>query len=407
MPSCIDRRQVGALFDVERGCAVLPTDGLKLVAVRDPSDVDTSARPALESLIAFLTEYIEGKSQEGTETSNGWLSAVPLCLRSNLENAVEYLCMLVAIDFRHWAEESEDEAHVGDVVNQKNFYAIEQSDAGTSRLVRGSQAMVLLLREAVDVSGVHWYDTDYLLADNTSDAVRRSFLGVASDGVTPMFMPATDNRIQILLELAQAKRSATEIQSRGNKFLTFLSMMEASEYRLYSSLVAERQESIVSACPGFFDRLLALHSRYDDSAILDGQLTVYFLKLAQLTAIAVHTAFPESISFKDYDQMSVCSDYQLPKALRSCGLLVYSQHLQQLVDERRLIAPGSREEVEIRLGSTLAAERLKQHMNASVLPRRTSASAAICDVGALDYALWYVGRSDSSTPHHLCRTVMY
>lgn len=406
----IDVARVGRLWnDRTKACVEDVNSVLHHVRVFSPALAlaNPETRTSCQALVDFLVDSVLTTPPNQDPSNNGWFAAIPLCLRGNLAKSVEYLCMLIAVDFRHWAEADEQmPADVGSPVKQKNFYAVvptenqherNHSEKDAPSLVRGSAAMVHLLREAVDAKQVPWYDSHYL-RNPALDLIEleRIFVGVEADGRTPMMMPAAKERIAILREIAENLNGKT-----------FLDHILESKLRLYNP-----PDNV-----GFIDRLIKVHARYDDSVNFLGrdghQYRIHLLKLAQLTVIALQAAFPHDICFSDFDEICVCSDYQLPKALRAAGLIVYDEHLAGLVDGKRLLKPESIEEVEIRVASTIGATMLMDWVNSEALPKKRCAVppprylAARCDVGSLDYALWYFGRSNSEQPHHLCRTLMY
>lgn len=444
----IDTRQLGTLVAASsRHQAIDPNSILQHVRVRHPSDTrhrnaeETQRFSELMSCLVDATAHRHAERQlsapAAAAAENGWRAAVPKSLRHDLERAVEYLCMLVAIDFRHWDEKDAAAlADVGAAVQQKNFWAVVRDsnaphcESGDKQsLVRGSAAMVYLLREAVDTHGVHWYDAQALMSSLVEPttgapqpALLKVFEGVEDDGVTPMMMPAVTERVTILYEMAKAKtaRGCHAANDGGDAsrpvYETFLWLMRDHRMRLFG------QPSDPSS-RGFLDALIALHPRYLDANVLPQSadkdaVYIYFLKLAQLTAIALEAAFTGEIRFEDSHSLCVCSDYQLPKALRVSGLIVYDHELAAKVDGQRLLAVDGIEEIEIRVASTIAAAQLMEWANTEYLPSLEAnddkgdaptrhVRGARVDISSLDYALWFYGRSFKDQPHHLCRTVMY
>ncbi|EPY34622.1 hypothetical protein STCU_01480 [Strigomonas culicis] len=332
--------------------------------------------------------------------------------------------------------------------------------------------MMLLLKRAVEEHQIHWYDPDYLAqflsptpdtpatrlcftgveerfhlapAYPSVEAVRRAltpcFLGCEVDAQTPLWMPATEARIQLLLSLTATLRATGT---------TFHHLLGACEGRLFAP--PDRTPSQRPLIPS----LLELHYRYRDVAALapaaagrdaDGRgapvAPVPMLKLSQLTALCLQEALPvlwaqphaaptplpspwlerrraasgtqgggPSPLFEDGDRLSICCDYQIPKLLRAAGVLQYDEALSRLVDTRRLLAPGSTEEVSIRVATLVAAELLAAKIAAThnaLLSRDGSTDLITTDraYGLLDHILWMTGRSLKGCEHHLCHTIMY
>lgn len=421
--------QVGQIWDSTAGRPINLTDlneaFLRHVTVVPPSQAPNGKGSPLNEICELLERHIKTPAAVNTEV-NGWLESIPVTLRDDLPQAVQYLCLLIAIDFRHW-DEKMPIAEVGHPVQQKNFYArVESSNSSSASLhretgaqydmVRGSAAMVYLLRRAVEIHGVHWYRRDVLVEVSTSQAARDRlfdcFIGVEEDGVTPMSMPATNERIDLLVS----------IQDQLHDQL-YYDIFKACGFRLYRDQDDRSLASFLQCGSlqldisfGVINALWQLHERYRDAAVVTPRSpivesssfssihVVYFLKLAQLTIVALEAAFPKDVKFLDSEErLCVCSDYQLPKALRVAGLIQYDAFLTETVDGRLLIEAGSEEEVSIRLASTVAAKEFQRWFNeqkGSTLPR-------LCTVGDMDYALWLYGRSHKQQAHHLCRTLMY
>ncbi|CCW60034.1 unnamed protein product [Phytomonas sp. EM1] len=434
--------------------------------------------------------------------SDHWLLCVPNSIRNHERDVVNYLGMVVAIDFRHWVEEiptgpnvrtdvnsDTAEAAVGtEVKGFTGFYTtVSHNDLFSSNaesqhaqlaekvypmmeskrstLLRGSVAMIYLLRRAVELYNIPWYSPEYLAqfssVQDAKEALRLCFLGCREDAVTPLWMPATDERVELLLSLSQALRE------KQTSFYDILCACSGFIFKPRVPLSTEVDSLPCSSSPpaGFISHLLELHPRYHDVAChstASGDIRIPVLKLSQLTVLALSQALPalwrfrgqsglplvsEGFSqpawirriasayhslqsdespplFKDLAQLSVCCDYQIPRALRDAGLLVYADRLSDLVDRGVLLQAGGRDEGAIRLGALLATELLIDYLNERFFDTlktkendNACTSSGLAQVGtnsvgiqALDYALWYVGRypsAGSESRHHLCRTIMY
>ncbi|KPI88279.1 hypothetical protein ABL78_2641 [Leptomonas seymouri] len=483
-----------------------------------------------DTILKVVQEQTHREQRDGVKTSSNttitgsWLLSVPPSLLHSEEEVVNYLGMLVAIDFCHWAEvrpasvaaaagrsvEIEEGGIVAapgeGVTGFAGFYTVvpEEAHAATSAvqnagasssaagshatkelfaepkdkaegqsgsgnaaaaqdvtLLRGSAAMMFLLRRSVEVHCLPWYDIGYLNgfhgdAEAALKAMQVCFMGCEKDGVTPLWMPCTRTRVQLLLSLADA------FARQRTSFYQLLRECAGYVFRPPADTAAVR-----AGVRGFVPSLVRFHPRYHDFAAAsrseassssgpaDGNDAAYvpILKLSQLTAVALEQSLPElwrhrcfttasvvtppSVSlsswlveraavavqchntglFADRAELSVCCDYQIPKTLRAAGLLIYGAHLAQLVDNHILLQPGAAEEASIRIATLIAADRLLEFLNAQqglTLPSQNAApmtevTCDRCSVSHMDYALWYIGRYmvPSKARHHLCRTIMY
>ena len=90
--------------------------------------------------------------------------------------------------------------------------------------------------------------------------------------------------------------------------------------------------------------------------------------------------------------VAIC-DYEVPKALRHAGVLVYGEELAQKVDTEKVIHRHSLDELAIRAANTVA--------NYEILKRLEN-----WDIVALDFAQWSSGKA-SAKPHHRTPTPAY
>lgn len=398
----IDPRCVGAVNDdLQRTASLLTHVSVNFEAINAGSKLHDLA----------LSTLAEREAPRTPET--GWAAHLPKTLRGpNVSDdaRANYYGMLIAIDYRHWTnrETAQDErpAPYEPLAPQQFWYLPQQhaatidASAASGAWVRGSEAMTTSLRDAVDFGGLQWFSPAVLVdpSDWNLESVRRatSYKLQPIDAPKPMelpveavqsswptcSLPSLEERVRMLQELGQ-----TLVEHNAS----FMSLVKASNGRLYNN------------GEGFIERLWALHPRYHDLCVLDGA-TVYLMKLAQLTAIALMDArhvFDDSASleFVDAHLLHVAPDYQLPKSLRSNGLLTYTDRLARLVETHCHLPEGSAEEIDIRVGSMVAARALQlrlAHITGREIP-----------IGVVDYVLWLTGRSASALPHHLTVTNKY
>ncbi len=167
---------------------------------------------------------------------------------------------------------------------------------------------------------------------------------------------------------------------------------------------AGRFEGPVEEAEGSAARLVLILARmpfYRDVARYD-ELEVPFYKRAQLTASDLAATFRGEGPgrFHDLDRLTLFADNLVPHVLRREGVLVYDEPLAGRIDAGELIAPGSREEVEIRACAVHAVERCVAEVE-----RRGGETTA----QALDHALWNRGQRPEmkAHPRHRTRCVYY
>lgn len=130
-------------------------------------------------------------------------------------------------------------------------------------------------------------------------------------------------------------------------------------------------------------------ARYDD-------FSVPLLKRAQLTVADLQYALPDGPGrFPDLDELTLFADNLVPHVLRLDGVLRFDPGLVDRIERERLLAPGSREEVEIRAVAVHAVELLAERL---AIPARE-----------LDYWLWNRGGGPRYKAHrrHRCRCPYY
>lgn len=117
-----------------------------------------------------------------------------------------------------------------------------------------------------------------------------------------------------------------------------------------------------------------------------------YLKRAQLALMEAASFLMETGCHIDTTDLTVCADYQLPRALRGEGLLHYGEALAVKVDGLTLIDADSAEERALRAATVLACEAW--------------ASAQGCTTAELDNYLWQ-RRNRYAEPFHLTFTEAY
>ena len=171
--------------------------------------------------------------------------------------------------------------------------------------------------------------------------------------------------------------------------------------RRYEGSFARLVESCGGSAVRLIDRLVTDFSSFDDVADFDGR-EVRFYKRAQILVADLHGAFGGEKwgRFTDIEQLTAFADYKLPQILRQMGLLTYTASFAERVDNRFLLPPYCREEVEVRGNTIWAVELLRRE-----LARHGTNLMAY----QLDWWLWNEAQrfGPSDRPYHLVRTVNY
>lgn len=168
-----------------------------------------------------------------------------------------------------------------------------------------------------------------------------------------------------------------------------------------------RVSNLLALAEGSADRALKLITRdfpnFRDVSRLDGA-DVILLKRAQIFISDLWHVFGGAGpgAFHDADSLTAFPDYRLPQVLRSLGVLEYDPALASKVDTLTPLAPGSREEIEIRAATVQAAESLRLQLS-------TDSGLEIITC-RLDGLLWWLSHQPElpdPAPYHLCRTTHY
>jgi hypothetical protein len=195
---------------------------------------------------------------------------------------------------------------------------------------------------------------------------------------------------------------------RGENTIPMIERRLENLHEVGDTLLAKYDGSfarLVDSCSGsavrLIDRLVTDFLSFDDAAEFEGRV-VRFYKRAQILVADLHGAFGGEKwgRFNDLDQLTAFADYKLPQILRHMGLMSYIASLAEKVDNRFLLPPGCREEVEIRSNTIWAVELLRRE-----LLRQGSSLTAY----QIDWWLWNESQrfGPADKPYHLVRTVNY
>jgi hypothetical protein len=322
--------------------------------------------PVLESLRPVIAGSRDVSSNVARISEvAGWMAyeelplpnfALPFDLGKNQEQAVDFTLVADSIDFAFTD-------FATDVKFQVDFGGRHWSD---------SDAMFACLKRAID-QGVPVLDGAYLAKVTAAD-LRRIFRGNIE-------MPMAEERAAVLREVGGVLN-----QRYGGRFSNFV---QACSPRCYDG------------GNGLVEKLVAEFPRFDDVSSYDGH-EVRFYKLAQLGVWMLYSTLRSSGIFKleDPQRMTAFADYIVPAALRLLGILEYSPSLESAIQQRKLIARDSRQEIEIRAHTLYATALLAEDIN-----KLRPANLQII-IPQVDARLW-THYHTTFWPHHLTRTIMY
>ena len=152
---------------------------------------------------------------------------------------------------------------------------------------------------------------------------------------------------------------------------------------------------------------------FRDAAIYNGE-QIFFYKRAQILVSDLYLAFLDIMNSKknneendiinftqdSISQLTMFADYRVPQILRAKGILSYDKYLSELVDNKKELAHGGKEEVEIRASTIQAVEKIKNE-----LAKKGKKVLSI----EIDVYLWGEGEKlkDKILPHHRTLSIFY
>lgn len=149
------------------------------------------------------------------------------------------------------------------------------------------------------------------------------------------------------------------------------------------------------------DLMVVNFSSFNDISPYNDQ-TLSFYKRAQLNAKMVADAliFYGQKTLENLDKLTAFADYKVPQILRKLEILEYSADLSQKIDNYEIIPAHSKEEVEIRVATIWAVEKIKDKLKPK-FPFVTSPYA--------DGMLWNFDqvKTPDDKPYHRTYTIAY
>jgi hypothetical protein len=207
---------------------------------------------------------------------------------------------------------------------------------------------------------------------------------------------------QVLANAWESASAVANTPSRSGRVVGFfLTGLSVERFPLMSERAAHLKElgqtDIFQVAEGIYNRrdnlagalevLIGLYSGYAQDLFLK-RASLFFMQVFRQTGL-----FAEQIGM-----LPVPADYQVPKMLHHFGILKYGWELQAKINNGVLIAPGSREECEIR-ASTIKA--------CTLLANRTNEAFGLnLNSSQIDDWLW-LNRKSCNDPFHLTVTSDY
>ncbi len=197
-------------------------------------------------------------------------------------------------------------------------------------------------------------------------------------------------------ELSEPERLAGITGARLAELIGDFPMIEERAAALRELGQAGFDGLVLDTAAGTAARLAARLPSYADVSDYDG-VAVPLLKRAQIVPADLHGA--GVANFPDLDALTCFPDYKLPQVLRHFGALEYSPELAGRIDNWEQLEQGEPAEVEIRAGTVVAVERIRE-----ALRHRGRALASI----EVDWILWDLSQGLYPVrPYHRVRTVFY
>lgn len=281
----------------------------------------------------------------------------PQFIDEDSKRTIDFFFLLNSINFMFFDPSNGDKFHA-------NIDGTDQA---------GSQAMIGSLKQALK-EGKPILDADYL-SNITEDQMKGIFRGNRE-------IPMLKERTEIFHEVGKTLKD-----KYGG---SFANLAEQAHFKAFDN------------GNGMVERLARDFPSFNDvSPRPDGPPDV-FLKRAQL-AVSMTTnrlAGTDLFPCKDADKLTVFADYELPRGLRSMGILKYSDALANEIDNGKPLPKDSRQEQELRANTIMASELLLQELKKR--PDMQNANAM-----GIDSLIWAQARHDTVSKAHITVTTAY
>ena len=134
---------------------------------------------------------------------------------------------------------------------------------------------------------------------------------------------------------------------------------------------------------------------------MDFLLILFLYKRCQIAAADLYSAIKEkNIILENSEKLTMFPDYRVPQILNEMGIMVYDKDLTEIVKNKIKIKANSDEEIEIRLMTIYAVEKIKNYIN------KNGGNLKSIEI---DYILWNEGEKmrKEIIPHHRTLTIFY
>lgn len=336
-------------------------EALLLPPMSDPLGVLTSTYPVVMQgeLVWIDTEQVAELARRWTQEQAAFTPTIPAWPEAyeryhffdGTERSANWILALDAMNFCFWSES-----------NQPRWRITYKGET-----LNGYLAEAAALTRAVE-DGIPLWDAAYL-AQLSSETLASIFRG---EQTIPLF----EQRLHNAREVGRVL-----LEQFDGQFTNVIAAAESNAVKL--------------------TLLISQHfSSFHDVAFYRGQ-QVCFYKRAQLCVSDIHSAFKGQSwgKISDMDQLTAFADYKLPQLLRHYGVLDYAPELARHIDNQKLLAAGSEEEIEIRAATIWACELLRRQLLTLDYPLTAS---------EIDMRLWLLAQNSANMrPYHRIRTQFY
>ena len=305
---------------------------------------------------------IVGKVASGEMVMAQMFVKTPVHPRAADAAGVDWVCFADTLNFSFWNNDDEPQYEV---------------THGGERYT-GYLAMCAAINRALD-AGVA------LTSPAFFSTVDQATLGRLLEGDGGVAIPLLEERVACLKEVGEVLTTAWQ----GS----FTKVLEAA----------------ANSAPRLLELVLANFPCFRDVAEFEGR-RVGLHKRAQILVADLWCLFEGAGAggMQGVDQLTMFADYRVPQSLQHYGVFVYEEEMMEALREERLLAAGSRWEVEIRGCSIEAVERITARVREELARRGVE---AVVNSILVDQFLWGYRRQHNeemkACPYHRVRSIYY